>query len=140
MSSASVQPDSARETVQKLFAALGGGDIDGVINLLDPEVTWFVPGDRALVPWVGTWRGHEEMREFFTIIAKVAEPRAFELFKIFDDENDVVVLGRFAYFYPSSGQVFDDQFAMHFTVIDGKITSYRIHEDSYALANAFTGR
>jgi len=127
------------EVVAAMFAAFGEGNVDAVIDVLDPEVIWFVPGDRAVVPWSGTWRGHEEMRRFFGVIAVSAEPRAFEIRRLLANGEDVVALGRFAYFYPTSGRVFDDEFAMHFTVRDGRIRTYRIHEDSLALANAYTG-
>lgn len=127
------------EVVQAMFTAFGAGDVDAVLALLDPEVTWFVPGDRALVPWTGTWRGREEMREFFAVIARSAQPRAFEIHRLLTQDEHVVALGRFAYYYPTSGRSYDDEFAMHFTVRDGLIRSYRIHEDSFALANAYTG-
>lgn len=130
---------ASRDVVERFFTAIAGGDVDAALMLLADDVTWFVPGDRSLVPWVGQWRGKDEMRVFFGIIATVAEPRAFALRKLLADEGDVVVLGRFAYYYPGSGRLYDDEFAMHFTVTDGRISSYRIHEDSFALANAYTG-
>jgi hypothetical protein len=141
MTSSPADPDvgTPRQVVENFFAALGSGDTARAVAALSDDVTWFVPGDRSVVPWTGTWRGHDQMRTFFSIIADVAEPRAFELHKTFADGDDVVVLGRFAYFYHGSGQLFDDEFAMHFTVSAGKIAAYRIHEDSYALARAFTG-
>jgi ketosteroid isomerase-like protein len=128
-----------QQVVEDFFGALGSGDTTGAIAALSEDVTWFVPGDRAVVPWTGEWHGREEMRQFFSIVGEVAEPRAFELHKTLADGDDVVVLGRFAYYYPGSGQVFDDEFAMHFRVRDGQIASYRIHEDSRALERAFTG-
>jgi hypothetical protein len=130
---------SPRAVAERLLAALGSGRVDAVLALLHPEVTWTVPGDAAATPWVGVRRGHEAVRDFFAVVARVAEPRAFTVQALLAEGRDVVALGRFAYHYPGSGRTFEDDFALHLRVEGGLVTRYRIHEDSLALQRAFTG-
>ena len=55
--------------------------------------------------------------------------------------DQVLVAGRFAYRFHTSGQVLDDEFVMRFTTTaDGRIRAYRIFEDSLGLARVYLGR
>ncbi len=130
---------SSADAARAFLSALAAGDLTGLLARLHPEVEWHVPGDRALVPWVGTWHGHDEVRRFLSVVADVAEPRAFEVRALLAEGPDVVALGRFGYHYPGTGGDVDDVFALHMVVRNGLITHYRIHEDSLAIARAYSG-
>ncbi|WP_308103051.1 nuclear transport factor 2 family protein [Streptomyces sichuanensis] len=111
-----------------------------VFALLDAEVEWFVPGDAALVSWAGARSGHAAMREWFPLLAGAGERKDFELYGMTAFGPDqVLVNGRFVFRMHATGAVYDDEFVMRFTVRDGRITAYRIYEDSLALARAYRG-
>ncbi|GHC39497.1 nuclear transport factor 2 family protein [Streptomyces cinnamoneus] len=135
----SIRP-TALDTVEAYVAALGRGDMEAVFALLDPEVEWFVPGDAALVPWAGRRTGHAAMRAWFPLLAGAGERKDFELYGMAVLGSDhVLVNGRFVFRMHATGAVYDDEFVMRFTVRDGRITAYRIYEDSLALAHAYRG-
>ncbi|WP_058043612.1 nuclear transport factor 2 family protein [Streptomyces roseifaciens] len=131
---------AALHTVEAYLEAFGHGDMDAVFALLDPEVEWFVPGDAALVPWAGRRTGHAAMREWFPMLAGAGERKDFELYGMTAlGPDQVLVNGRFVFRMHATGEVYDDEFVLRFTVRDGLITAYRIYEDSLALARAYRG-
>lgn len=110
-------------TVNAYFEAFGARDLDRILSFFTPDATWIVPGDPAVTPWVGRRTGPEDIRQFFTQFFQAAEPRAFEVFSMTQASADqVLVTGRFAY-----------------TIDGGKITGFRIFEDSLGLARAYSG-
>ncbi len=126
-----------REIVQEFFDAQASGDDQAVIGLFAPDATWDIPGDPAVVPWVGS-RNREGIGDYLTLQRDNSEPTGFELYTWLVDGPDVVVLGRFAYRFASGGSI-DDPFAVHLVVRDGLIRSFRIFEDSLSLARGYTG-
>lgn len=127
-------------TVNAYFEAFGARDIDRILSFFTTDTTWIVPGDKAVTPWVGRRTGPEDIGQFFTLFFQAAEPRAFEVFGMTQVSADqVLVAGRFAYHFPGSGHDIDDEFVMRYTVDGGKITGFRIFEDSLGLARAYTG-
>src|SRR5688572_25084859 len=58
------------------YAAFGRGDIQGLLDLLDPQVTWTTPGG-ADVPMAGTRRGHAAVGEFFATLTSTLEITRF---------------------------------------------------------------
>jgi ketosteroid isomerase-like protein len=101
--------------------ALARGDVDGMVNCLDPQVEWQAPES---VPWGGTFRGHEGVREFLgKILEQPAEFRR-EILEYIDFGERVVVLlrqmGR-----PKGGDTEYDVHEVHvWTVRNGKIVDF----------------
>lgn len=126
-------------TVLAFFEAFGARDVPGMLELIEEDVHWYVPGDPALVPWAGERRGHAALREWFPLVFEAAEPLVFEVWGTAERDETVLVWGRFAYRYHGSGRELDDEFVMRFTVAGGLISAYRIFEDSLRLARAYGG-
>jgi ketosteroid isomerase-like protein len=101
--------------------ALARGDVDGMVDFLDPEVEWRAPES---VPWGGTFRGRDGFREFLgKIVDQPAEFRR-EMLEYLDAGERVVVLlrqmGR-----PKAGDAEYDVPEVHvWTVRDGKIVDF----------------
>jgi ketosteroid isomerase-like protein len=51
------------DVVRQVYGAFGRGDLEGILGLLDPEVTWRTPGPSDL-PTAGMRRGVNAVREF----------------------------------------------------------------------------
>ena len=49
--------------VQQVYGAFGRGDLDGLIALLDPQVSWRTPGPPDL-PTAGMRHGVDAVRDF----------------------------------------------------------------------------
>ena len=59
------------DVVQHVYAAFGRGDIEGIIDLMDPQVCWITPGPPDM-PSAGTRYGHAAVREFFDTLMNQA--------------------------------------------------------------------
>ena len=54
--------DFSITVVRGFYETLLRGDLDGILDLLDPHVEWRAPES---LPWGGVFHGHEGFREFF---------------------------------------------------------------------------
>jgi hypothetical protein len=72
--------------------------------------------------------------EALAALGGTVQPEEFEIIKILADSNDGTALGRFTQRVKDTGATSPPKFAVHITVVGGKITRYRIHEDTYAVA------
>ena len=57
------------DAVRSVYAAFGRADLEGILGVLDPEVSWRTPGSPDL-PTGGLRRGVAEVREFFPTSAE----------------------------------------------------------------------
>ena len=64
------------DVVRKGYEAFGRGDIDGLLEQLDPDVEWRTPGPEDL-PTAGQRRGHAAVQEFFQTLAGLLEIQRF---------------------------------------------------------------
>jgi uncharacterized protein len=49
--------------IRQGYDAFGRGDVPAVLGVLDPDITWHIPGRS---PLSGEYRGHDEVVGFFT--------------------------------------------------------------------------
>jgi ketosteroid isomerase-like protein len=121
------------EIARASFEAIGRWDIDALLDLYDPEIT-FLPLTGTRVE-SGGYIGHDGVRAYFTEVAEIwsqLHPRADDVRTTGDH---VVVLGGCAVRGKGSGVESDDPMAWVLTVRDGKITShrgYRTREEALA--------
>jgi len=52
-------------TLAKYYERVKHGDFLGVMNCLNPEVVYRIPGDPTLLPFAGDWVGHEAVGRLF---------------------------------------------------------------------------
>ena len=86
---------SERENVQvvrEMFAALGRGDIPGVLDRLSDDIEWRIAGPSEL-PYAGLHRGRDEVAKFFQTFGQAAEFEVFEPQEYFSQGDKVVVPG-----------------------------------------------
>jgi ketosteroid isomerase-like protein len=132
--------DDRTATVNAYFEAFGAREPDRLVSFFAADASWVVPGDPALTPWAGDRSGPQDIRQFFELFFEAAEPLAFEVHSFTEVGDDqVLITGRFAYRFHASGLEFDDEFVQRYTIGDGKITAFRIFEDSLGLARAYRG-
>ena len=65
------------QIVQALFAAFGRGDLASVLAALSDDIEWSVTGPRE-VAYAGTWRGREQVTQFFQTLGASVEMLQFE--------------------------------------------------------------
>jgi ketosteroid isomerase-like protein len=69
------------EIVRHLYATLNRGDIDAVLDVLDPHVEWWARGDN---PETEVVTGYEGVKRFWTEITDVLEELQIEPTEIID--------------------------------------------------------
>jgi len=121
------------DIVRQGYAAFGRGDIQGLLNLLDPQVTWTTPGG-ADVPFSGTRRGHAAVGEFFATLANTLDITRFEPKDFLAQGDKVVVLGDDTSIVKATGKSVDHRWVHVHTVRDGKIVSFEEIGDMSAVA------
>jgi ketosteroid isomerase-like protein len=124
--------------VQAAYAAFGRSDIPTLLSYMSDDVQWRpVMGTASHVPFSGERAGKASVAEFFT---RVADAQDFEVFepKHFVAQGDTVVaLGHYRALTKAAGKRFDSDFAMVFTVRNGKIVAFQEFTDSAGVNAAF---
>lgn len=79
-----------------------------------------------------------QVRAWFLNFPKKFKLLAFELERYFESGDEVIVTGRFKHLALPTNREVGSELAIHFKLRDGRISSYKILEDSYALFVAFS--
>lgn len=122
--------------VQQAYAAFSRGDLDGLIALLDPQVSWLTPGPPDL-PTAGMRRGAAAVRDFFGILLNTFEITKFEPSDFLAQGDKVVVLGTSLERVKATGRAVDFRWVHVFTVRHGRIVAFEEPADVSALVDEF---
>jgi len=123
-------------TVQEIYAAFGRGDIPALLGAVADDVEWSIAGPPE-VPHAGKRRGREEVARFFPVLAETEEFLQFEPREYIAQGDQVVVLGFLRSRVRATGRTYDNEWAMVWTVKDGKVTRFRTYEDTAAERAAY---
>jgi uncharacterized protein len=124
------------ELVQRTYGSFGDGDIPALLDSLSEDVQW-VTAEVEGVPTGGTWRGREQVGQFFETLSDVLEVRQLELREYVAQDDRVVALGHYAWHVKATGKVWESDFAHVLSVRDGKVTRFQEYTDTAALGDAF---
>jgi ketosteroid isomerase-like protein len=110
--------------VKAVFAAFAERDVEGVLELIDPEVE-FTPATADFAGRTEPYRGHEGIREYFRDVALVWDdlrltPREFR-----EVGNSILVTGRVS--ARSSARIVDGSTGWVFRVRDGRAVYGRVY-------------
>lgn len=123
--------------VQEAYAAFGRGDVQAILDRIDDNVVWLgVYGASKDVPTSGERRGKPAVGEFFKQVAQSVKFSRFEPKEFVATGDKVVALGHYTATTPI-GKQFDSDFAMVFTLRDGKVVHFQEFMDSAAVNAAY---
>ena len=122
--------------VQQAYAAFGRGDLDGLIALLDPQVSWLTPGPPDL-PTAGMRRGADAVRDFFGILLDTFEITNFEPADFLAQGDKVVVLGTSLERVKATGRAVEFRWVHVFTIRSGRIVAFEEPADVSGLVDEF---
>jgi hypothetical protein len=128
-----------RENVQLVkdaYAAFVRGDIDAVISALALGIEWHVPGP-VEAPYTGSRHGLDEVMKFFTQVGETVEFTEFAPREYFARGDRVLALGHYMGRVRATGKSFGAEWAMTWTIRNGKATAFREYTDTQRLAAAF---
>lgn len=125
------------KVVQDAYAAFGRGDVQGILDRLDEGIVWKgVYGAAAHVPTSGERRGKAQVAEFFKQVGDTVHFSRFEPQEFVAMGNKVVALGHYTANITGGGR-FDADFAMVFTLRDGKVVAFQEFTDSAGVNAAY---
>jgi uncharacterized protein len=117
-------PD-ARALVLTLFARFSAGDLDGVLSLLDDQVSWRIPGKPGTAPFVGPRNRRQIEKIFRAMAAEMDGPLAMTVTGLIA-EGDRVAVEVDGHGRLRNGRVYENQYHFAITVANGKIVD--VHE------------
>ncbi len=128
------------DTVMSFMGAIGSGDMETAISLMDEDMVWLNEGDSAM-PWIGPWNGKAEILKFLPIFGENFKTTAWENTDAFALGDTVAVFGKMNGVTTHSGkEIGDFLFALRAKVRDGKLVLWNWFEDSYAVSQAYHGK
>ena len=122
--------------VQQAYAAFGRGDLDGLIALLDPQVSWRTPGPPDL-PSAGLRHGPDAVRDFFGVLLNTFEITNFIPSDFLAQGDKVVVLGTSLERVKATGTAIDFRWVHVFTLHNGRIVAFEEPADVSALVDEY---
>jgi uncharacterized protein len=122
--------------VQRDYSHFQSGDIPALLDSLSEDVEW-VTTELEGVPSGGTWRGPEQVGQFFQTLDDTQQAQQVELRGFVAQDDTVAALGHYAWHVRSTGREWESDFVHLLTVRDGKVTRYQEYTDTAALGDAF---
>jgi uncharacterized protein len=124
------------EVVRNTYAAFGRGDLEGILALLDPQVSWRTPGPPDL-PTAGLRRGIAAVREFFGLLLSRFDIQDFRPADFLAQDDKVVVIGTSREGPKGTGRLVDFRWVHVFRIRNGKIVEFEEPADVSALVEEF---
>ncbi len=125
--------------VQNAYAAFGRSDIETLLTYIADDVVWHaIYGAGSHVPTSGERHGKAAVREFFKQLAENVNFSRFEPQEFIATGDKVVTLGHYTATTPL-GKSFDTDWAMVFTLRDGKVVRFLEFCNSAAINDAYAG-
>ena len=127
------------QLVQAIYAAFTRGDVDAVVNAMDPGIEWH---EAEHSPWHVPEGHHGPTAVLTNVLARI--PEMFDHFEIHpqrfhDAEAGVIVEGRYRADAVDASQSLDAQVCHVWTVRDGKVTGFRQYTDTWQFAQITGG-
>jgi hypothetical protein len=124
------------ELVQSLYAAFDRADLAAILERLDPEIVWTMPGPADILPFAGEHRGHEGVVRLFGLLMSTVAFEALEPRRMLADDSTVLVVGSARTRLLATGRTVEHEWVARYEIAAGRIVQYRIYEDTAALAAA----
>jgi uncharacterized protein len=125
------------QVVKNFFAAIGSGDKQALLALVDEGIEWIITGEDW--PLAGTYRGHAGVA---AVLRKAAEEIEMTLPKppeFVAQGGRVLAVGVATGKIKATTRTFKDDWVFDITVRNGKLTKIREYIDTQALAKASAG-
>jgi uncharacterized protein len=124
------------KVVQEAYASFGRGDIQALLDTLDEQVDWVLPGE-GMIPQAGAYHGRDGVARFFQTLDQTTEFTAFEPRQFIAQGDRVIALGWYKGKAKATGRPFESDWAMSFVLRDGKVLKFQEYTDTGAIAPAF---
>jgi ketosteroid isomerase-like protein len=124
--------------VQQCYGYFSTGNIPALLEHVSEDVHWYEPGPKEVLPWVGTHVGKSGVGRFFMLLDQEVEFKTFEPREFIEQDDKVVVIGYMEGKSKRTGKTSATDWAMLFTMKNGKIEKFREFSDTYQAVKAFS--
>jgi ketosteroid isomerase-like protein len=134
--------DSAQahlDSVGRLYAAYGRGDIDAVLDEVADDVDWAAEAASTTLPWYGPHIGKAGVRRFFEELVSNLDISDFEIVGMTSNATDVVSTVHWTFTVKATGKSATMYMQHWWRFADGRIFFFRGSEDSEQSVAAFSG-
>ncbi len=122
---------------KEAYEAFGRGDVNTVLERMAPDVTIGIVGRQEDAPFLGVRSGMQGAAEFFQGLHEAHEIHSFEPQRFLAAEDEVFVWGHYRWTMRKSGVSKDTEWLHVLTFRDGTLVSWRGHNDTAMLAEAY---
>jgi uncharacterized protein len=131
-----VSADENTRLAQSAYEAFGRGDMAALAEVMADDIEWVNPGDPAVDPNAGTFKGKEAVLGWFGGFASTLDFTTFEPREFIAQNDKVVSLVYAEATARNTGRGFVNHEAHVWTFRDGKIARLQIYLDTAATAAA----
>jgi uncharacterized protein len=121
------------EAIKRSYEFFKRGDIPALLeDLIADNCTWISPGPKDKLPWAGTYKGKQEIANFFVQVERTLEFSEFTPREMIEQGNIVVVLGTLAGRAKTTGKPVKNEWAHVFKFSQGKVVFFQEYIDTAA--------
>jgi ketosteroid isomerase-like protein len=130
------EPATNVDVARSLYEAFGRGDVDALVALLDPQVEWELVGPGE-IPYFGAYRGPQEVRRFFGLLADHCEVEEFEVFSLIETERGALAEGRERGRFAAHARTYEMRWCHVLEIDRGRIRRFTDHLDTAPMIEAW---
>jgi uncharacterized protein len=131
-----MQEEENVKALKDAFVAFRNGDMDALFSIYDDDAEYISVGSPDVIPWSGTYKGHEQIRQYFARLNDGIEFQSFIDQEYIAQGNKLAILGHGRYKVRSTGIEFETNPQYIVTMRDGKITKLILLDDTAKIASA----
>ncbi len=124
--------------VRAFYRAFEEDDLERGLELLSEDVEWHFQGPED-IPYAGTFRGRDGVREFMEMIGQYVTAEEFVVDEVFSVGDRVIALGHERMLVKKTGKTFSMGWADIYTIRDGRIVRFTEYTDTGAMLKAYQG-
>lgn len=124
--------------VKRFFDAFNSGDMEGGFSVLSPDIEWIYYGPEDKIPFAGTFRGREGVKEFFARVGKVIEVKEMTPVSLVGAGDQVFGRGIEHSRSLATGKEYRVEWLHAYRVRDGLMTSFEEFLDTATIADTLS--
>jgi hypothetical protein len=125
------------QIAQEGYLLFTQGDIDNLLDLYTDDITFVFHGSSDLTPFTDTFRGKDQMRQFFAKVADILVFDSYETREFIGKGNKVIVLGHDKCTDKTTGISMETDWAHVLTMRDGKTARLESYGDVRKMMTGF---
>lgn len=129
------------DTVQRIYAAFGRGDVPTILDALAEDVDWEHDSFPNPVPWLQPLTGRAQVPRFFEALNGAVDMKRFEVSELFSQGSTVVALCQVEFVVRATGKAVVEVDEVHLWRLDpqGRVRRFRHRADTWQQAMALKG-